>query len=158
MRLHTGVYGHRKTICTESWQREKKQNLLTHRGIEPASAACRSDALPTELHPHPGCSSITVVFTKHAIVQFSKTTVKIFGAVQACSSIIVVFTKHVVVQFSKTTVKLFGAVPVENRELEHTWSCLLHLSRLAGLGGSWREVNSKHAHTHFYSLISTEQR
>ena len=23
-----------------------------HRGIEPASAACRSDALPTELHPH----------------------------------------------------------------------------------------------------------
>ena len=27
------------------------KNPLPHRGIEPASAACRSDALPTELHP-----------------------------------------------------------------------------------------------------------
>ena len=31
--------------------REEKKNPLLHRGIEPASAACRSDALPTELHP-----------------------------------------------------------------------------------------------------------
>ena len=29
---------------------------MPHRGFEPASAACRSDALPTELHPHPLCS------------------------------------------------------------------------------------------------------
>ena len=26
---------------------------MPNRGIEPASAACRSDALPTELHPRP---------------------------------------------------------------------------------------------------------
>ena len=39
----------RKRVCTESCLWEK--NLLPHRGIEPASAACRSDALPTELHP-----------------------------------------------------------------------------------------------------------
>ena len=30
-----------------------RKNPLPHRGIEPASAACRSDALPIELHPHP---------------------------------------------------------------------------------------------------------
>ena len=28
---------------------------MLHRGIEPASAACRSDALPTELHPISRC-------------------------------------------------------------------------------------------------------
>ena len=36
-------------VCTESWFWEK--HLLPHRGIEPASAACRTDALLTELHP-----------------------------------------------------------------------------------------------------------
>ena len=30
-----------------------EKNSLPNRGIEPASAACRVDALPTELHPHP---------------------------------------------------------------------------------------------------------
>ena len=45
-----GWYRHRKRVCTESWLWEK--NPLPDRGIEPASAACRSDALPTELHPH----------------------------------------------------------------------------------------------------------
>ena len=51
MRLHLRctVYGHLKGVCTESWLCEK--NLLPHRGIEPASTACRSDALPAELHP-----------------------------------------------------------------------------------------------------------
>ena len=39
-----------KRVCTESWLWEK--NPLPHRGIEPASVVCRSDALPTELHPH----------------------------------------------------------------------------------------------------------
>ena len=29
------------------------RNPLRHQGIESASAACQSDALPTELHPHP---------------------------------------------------------------------------------------------------------
>ena len=42
--------GHRKRACTESRLREK--NPLPHRGIEPASAACWSSAVPTELHPH----------------------------------------------------------------------------------------------------------
>ena len=31
----------------------ERKNPLPHRGIEPASAACRSDALATELHPPP---------------------------------------------------------------------------------------------------------
>ena len=39
----------RKRVCTESWHWEK--NPLPHRGIEPASAACRSDVPATELHP-----------------------------------------------------------------------------------------------------------
>ena len=30
-----------------------RKNPLPHRGIEPASATFRSNALPTELHPHP---------------------------------------------------------------------------------------------------------
>ena len=55
MRLHTGVHGHRKRVCTESWLWEK--NPLPHRGIEPASATFRSDFLPTELHPHPKSKS-----------------------------------------------------------------------------------------------------
>ena len=39
----------RKRVCTESWLWEKSPS--PHLGIEPAAAACRSDALPTELHP-----------------------------------------------------------------------------------------------------------
>ena len=42
--VHTGAYGHCKRVCTESWLLEK--NPLPHRGIEPAPAACRSNALP----------------------------------------------------------------------------------------------------------------
>ena len=41
----------RKRVYAASWLWEK--NPLPHRGIEPASAVCRSDALPTEPHPHP---------------------------------------------------------------------------------------------------------
>ena len=51
MRLHMGVYGHRRRVCTESWLREK--NPLPYRRIEPASAPCRSNALSTEPHLHP---------------------------------------------------------------------------------------------------------
>ena len=43
--------GHRKRVCTESWLWEK--NPLPHQRIEPAPAPCRSDALTTELYPHP---------------------------------------------------------------------------------------------------------
>ena len=48
MRLRTGVYGHHTRVCTESWLWEK--NPLLHWEIKPASVACWSDALPTELH------------------------------------------------------------------------------------------------------------
>ena len=49
--VHATVYGHRKRVCTESGLWVKK--TLPHREIEPASATCRSNALPTELHPNP---------------------------------------------------------------------------------------------------------
>ena len=47
-----------KRVCTESWLWEK--NPLLHQGIEPASAACQSDALPTELHPWYLCGCLGV--------------------------------------------------------------------------------------------------
>ena len=56
-----GICGHRKRVCTESWLWEK--NPLPHRGIEPASAACRSDAIPTELHPRPCPISVLLVLS-----------------------------------------------------------------------------------------------
>ena len=31
----------------------RKKSPVSHRGIQPALAACRSEALPTELHPDP---------------------------------------------------------------------------------------------------------
>ena len=46
---HGGYMDTHKRVCTESWLWEK--NPLLHQGIEPASAACWSHALPTELHP-----------------------------------------------------------------------------------------------------------
>ena len=40
--------------CTDTVRESalKVKNIVLHRGIEPASAACRSDDLLTELHPH----------------------------------------------------------------------------------------------------------
>ena len=46
-----GVTDTLKRVCSESWFWEK--NPLPHRGIEPTSAACRSNTLATELYPHP---------------------------------------------------------------------------------------------------------
>ena len=46
-----GLYRHRKRVCSESWLWEKKPS--PHPGTEPASTACLSNALPTELHPRP---------------------------------------------------------------------------------------------------------
>ena len=46
-----GVYRHHERVCTESWPWEKSP--LPHWGINPAAVMCLSDALPTELHPHP---------------------------------------------------------------------------------------------------------
>ena len=47
-------------ICTESklWEKIPMPQL----GIEPVSAACRSNILPTELHPHP--SSLILLTAK----------------------------------------------------------------------------------------------
>ena len=42
-----GMCGHIRRVCTESCLWEK--NPLLHQGIEPASAACQSDALAAEL-------------------------------------------------------------------------------------------------------------
>ena len=39
----------RESALKGNWEK----NPLPHHEIEPASATCRSDALPTELHPHP---------------------------------------------------------------------------------------------------------
>ena len=51
MWLRTGVYGHHKRVCTESWLWEKSP--LPHRGIEPAFAVCQSDALTSWATSHP---------------------------------------------------------------------------------------------------------
>ena len=65
--VHTDVYacdctrgytGTRKRVCSESSLREKSP--LPHRGLEPTSAACRSNALPSELLPAPVKSYISV--------------------------------------------------------------------------------------------------
>ena len=61
---HGGLYGHRKTVCTESG----KKNPLPHEGIEPVSAACRSDALPTELHPQPDLFNLKkIIYNFHRL-------------------------------------------------------------------------------------------
>ena len=46
---HGGVW---KPVCTETTQSLWEKNSFPHQGIEPASAACQSDVLLTELHPH----------------------------------------------------------------------------------------------------------
>ena len=55
-----GMYGHLERVCTDSclW----KKNPSPHRGIESASAACRSDALPTELPPYPICTQAGIEY------------------------------------------------------------------------------------------------
>ena len=56
------VHLHRKRVCSESGLWEK--NLLPHRGIEPASAVCRSHALPAELRASPPVHSWTTFSDK----------------------------------------------------------------------------------------------
>ena len=41
------------TVRESALKVDLEKNPLPHRGIEPASAAFRSDALPAELHPFP---------------------------------------------------------------------------------------------------------
>ena len=69
MRLHTGVYGHRKRVCTESGLWEK--NPLPHWEIESALAMCRSDALTNwatsppwmlRLYARPLCRHISISY------------------------------------------------------------------------------------------------
>ena len=45
------------TVRESALKGDWKRNPLPHRGIEPASATCRSDALSTELHPHEAAAS-----------------------------------------------------------------------------------------------------
>ena len=66
-------------VCTENWLWEK--NLLPHRGIEPA--ACRSDALPTELHSHPFLYVTNLKIPK----QRSRRLKNRFGSTQATSHV-----------------------------------------------------------------------
>ena len=57
--MHTDVnacdctWGCMDPVRESALKADREKNLLPHRGIEPASAECRSDALPTELHPYP---------------------------------------------------------------------------------------------------------
>ena len=57
MRLHTG------DVREFTLKVDCEKNPLTHRGIEPALAACRSDALPTELHPQGSYVAVLCVGT-----------------------------------------------------------------------------------------------
>ena len=41
----------RESALKVDWE---KNSLLLH-GIEPASVACQSDAVPTGIHPNPAC-------------------------------------------------------------------------------------------------------
>ena len=41
------------TVKESALKVDSEKNPLLHQGIEPVSAVCKSDALPTELHPHP---------------------------------------------------------------------------------------------------------
>ena len=62
MRLHTGLYGHRKRVCTGSWLWEK--NPLPQRGLEPASLlrlALQLDALQLS-YPCPRLCIVVVVW------------------------------------------------------------------------------------------------
>ena len=58
MLIHAIAHGEGGGGCCTDTVRESalkvdwEKNPLPHRGIEPASAACRSGALPTKLHPH----------------------------------------------------------------------------------------------------------
>ena len=44
-----GLHKHPKRVCTENWPEKKKP--LPHRGTEPASVVCQSNALPTDQQP-----------------------------------------------------------------------------------------------------------
>ena len=62
----------RRSVSTEmlTWLEKKKKNPLPHRGIEPASAACRSDAPSTELQPQP---YLGVVLHERRVIKYAQT-------------------------------------------------------------------------------------
>ena len=53
MKMHPIVRGGVRTLKESVMKADWEKNPLQHWGIEPASVVCRSDFLPTELHPHP---------------------------------------------------------------------------------------------------------
>ena len=62
MLMHAIAQGVRTHVRESALEADWEKNPLPHRGIEPASASSRSDALPTELHPHLksfGCNNTT---------------------------------------------------------------------------------------------------
>ena len=48
-----GTQGRMDTVIESALKVDREKNPSSHQGIEPASVACQSDALPTELHPRP---------------------------------------------------------------------------------------------------------
>ena len=55
-------WGCTDTVRESALKVDWEKNPLPHRGIEPASAACRSDALPTELTPPPPTHTHTHIY------------------------------------------------------------------------------------------------
>ena len=61
--------GCRDTVRESALKVDWKKNPWLHRGIEPASAACLFNALPTELHPRP---ILSVVSNNYGLVQCAR--------------------------------------------------------------------------------------
>ena len=97
MRLRTGVYGHRKRVCTESWHWES--NPLPQRGIEPALATCRSDAL-TNWAASPPQSLVTLLSCIHTVLWLCY---PISRSVNSCVHIHDPFKRTVLKQVLNTT-------------------------------------------------------
>ena len=53
--------GYTDTVRESALKDDWEKNPLPHQGIELASAACQSDALPTELQSHP-CFALALAF------------------------------------------------------------------------------------------------
>ena len=68
------MYGHRKRVRTESGLWEKK--TFSHRGIEPASAVCRSDARVDQVSYIPTPLQSSVSYKRNLNLQSTKVLVK----------------------------------------------------------------------------------
>ena len=57
--MHQHVFKMTSRLTEQRCTQPGEKTPLPHRGTDPASAACRFDALPTELHPRPKGTSDT---------------------------------------------------------------------------------------------------